>query len=175
MEILSYILSAIGFAAVVTASLLKGKKMKQILFLVFCGNFLYATSYLVGGSGLNGAASCYLGGVTAIINYFYDAKGKPIPKWLTALYAAAFILVNLWVGGFNLLVLLAIVATLCFVLCIGQANGKRFRFWTAFNLVLWCVYDVLTASYGTLLAHIGQLAFTVLGMVLHDRKQRSGS
>ena len=175
MEFLSYVLSALGFASVVTASLLKGKKMKQILLLVFCGNFLYATSYLVGGSGLNGAVSCYLGGVTAIINYFYDAKGKPIPKWLTALYAAAFILVNLWVGGFNLLVLLAIVATLCFVLCIGQANGKRFRFWTAFNLVLWCVYDVLTASYGTLLAHIGQLAFTVLGMVLHDRKQRSGS
>jgi hypothetical protein len=149
--------------------------MKQILFLVFCGNFLYATSYLVGGSGLNGAASCYLGGITAIINYFFDVKCKPIPKWLTALYAAAFIGVNLWVGGFNFLVLLAIVATLCFVLCIGQASGRRFRFWTAINLLIWCVYDVLTASYGTMLAHAGQLAFTVLGMALHDRKQRCGS
>lgn len=172
MKFLSYALSALGFIAVVTASLLKGKKMKQILLLVFCGNFLYATSYLVGGSGINGAASCYLGGITAIINYFFDAKDKLIPKWLAMLYAAAFILVNLWVGGFNFLVLLAILATLCFVLCIVQQNGKRYRFWTAINLLLWCTYDILTASYGTMLAHIGQLTFNVIGMLIHDRKQR---
>lgn len=173
MAVLSYILSALAFVCVVVASLLKGKNMKSILLLVFCGNFLFATGYLAGGSGINGAASCYLGGVTAIINYFFDAKGKAIPKWLTAIYGVAFILINIWVGGLNLLVVLAILATLCFVMCIGQANGKRFRFWTALNLVLWCTYDVLTASYGSLLAHIGQLTFNVTGMVIHDRKQHS--
>ena len=54
MEILSYILSLLGMASMITASLIKGEKMKKTLFFVFCANALIATSYLVGGSGLNG-------------------------------------------------------------------------------------------------------------------------
>ena len=108
MEILSYILSLSGLASMILASLIKGEKMKKILFFVFCGNVLVATSYLVGGSGFNGAASCYIGGIQAIINYFFDSKNKPLPKWLIAIYCVAFIACNLAVGGFKPLVILAI-------------------------------------------------------------------
>lgn len=149
--------------------------MKKILFFVFCGNVLVATSYLLDGSGFNGAASCYLGGIQAIINYFFDAKGKPLPKWLVAVYAIAFIAVNLAVGGLSTLGILAIVASLTFIMCIGQKNGAKYRFWTIVNMVLWCLYDVLSKSFGALTSHIPLLVFTVAGMIIHDRKKKDSS
>lgn len=172
MEILSYILSLLGLASMITASLVKGEKMKKILFFVFCGNVLVATSYLVGGSGFNGAASCYIGGVQAIINYFFDSKNKPLPKWLVAIYCAAFIICNLAVGGFKPLVILAIVASLTFVMCIGQTSGAKYRFWTIINIGLWCLYDILSESYNALITHGVLLVFTIVGMIVHDKKKK---
>ena len=171
MQILSFVLSLSGLTSMIIASLIKGENMKKILFFVFCGNVLFATSYLVGGSGFNGAASCYLGGVQTIINYFFDSKGKSLPKWLIAVYAISFIGVNLAVGGFKPLVILAIIACLTFIMCIGQKNGAKYRFWTIVNNSLWCLYDIISASYGAMVSHILLLAFTVAGMVIHDRKK----
>lgn len=172
MEILSYVLSLMGLASMITASLVKGKSMKTILFLVFCGNIFIAVSYLLGGSGINGAASCFIGGAQAIINYFFDSKNKPLPKWLVAIYAAAFIIVNIWVAGVNFLCILAIIASLTFIMCIGQKNGAKYRFWTIVNNVLWCAYDVFSKSFGALTTHIPLLIFTVVGMIIHDRKKK---
>lgn len=172
MEILSYVLSLMGLASMITASLVKGKSMKTILFLVFCGNIFIAVSYLLGGSGINGAASCFIGGAQAIINYFFDSKNKPLPKWLVAIYAAAFIIVNIWVAGVNFLCVLAIIASLTFIMCIGQKNGAKYRFWTIVNNVLWCAYDVFSKSFGALTTHIPLLIFTVVGMIIHDRKKK---
>lgn len=170
MENLSYILSLLGLASMIIASLIKGEKMKKILFFIFCGNILVATSYLVGGSGFNGAASCYIGGIQAIINYFFDSKNKPLPKWLVAIYALAFVVCNLVVGGFKPLVILAIVASLTFVMCIGQTSGAKYRFWTIINIGLWCLYDIFSKSYSALITHGVLLVFTIIGMIVHDKK-----
>lgn len=171
MEILSYILSLLGLVSMIMASLIKGNNMKKILFFVFCGNILVAVSYLLGGSGINGAASCFLGGIQAIINYFFDSKNKPLPKWLIAVYAVAFIALNLAVGGFSALGVLAIVASLTFIMCIGQKNGAKYRFWTIVNNILWCLYDVLSKSFGALASHVPLLLFTIAGMIIHDKKK----
>ena len=173
MQILSYVLSISGFISMVVASLIKGEKMKKILFFVFLGNFLVATSYLLDGTGLNGAASCYLGSVQAIVTYFYDSKNIPLPKWMIALFALSFIGLNLWVGGVNPLTFLAIVATMTFIAGIGQKNGAKYRFWTLTNLILWCTYDVISHSSGALTSHILILIFNVTGMVIHDRKKHN--
>ena len=172
METLSYILSALGLICIISASLIKGKNMKAILFLVFMANALVATSYLIGGSGINGAISCYIGSAQTIINYFFECKGKEIPKWLVVVYCAAFVIVNLVFGGINALCLLAIVASLTFVMCIGQKSGAKYRFWTIVNMLLWCSYDVLSKSFGALVTHVPQLLFTVVGMIIHDRKNK---
>lgn len=171
MQILAFVLSLLGLLTSILCSLLKGRRMELILFLVFCGNVLVATSYLLDGKGLNGAAACYLGGVQAIINYFFDVKGKPLPKWLIAIYAVAIIVLNIWVAkGITVLGLLVIVASLTFIMCIGQPNGARYRFWTMVNMVLWCIYDVAAPAYPSLVTHVSILLFTVIGMIIHDRK-----
>ena len=151
MDTLAFIFSTLGLIAMLTSSLLKGKNMKKILILVFLGNAFVAISYLVGGSGLNGAASCLLGALFSIINYFFDAKEKSIPKWLAAIYGLSFVAVNIIVSfnsivtfgdvasvDYKALVLcaLAILGCLCFVMCIGQKNGAKYRFWTVMNMVI---------------------------------------
>ena len=171
MQILSYVLSITGLACMIAASLIQGSNMKKILFFVFCGNVLVATSYLIGGSGINGAAACYLGGLQSIINYFFQSKGKPLPKWLITSYAIAIIALNIAVSGLSPLGILVIIASLTFIMCIGQTNGTMYRFWTIVNMVLWCTYDVLSTSYSALLTHVALLSFTVAGMIIHDRKK----
>ncbi len=175
MKVLSFVLSTLGLVSMITASLIKGKKMRTILFLVFCGNLLVALSYLVGGSGINGAASCFIGAAQTIINYFFESKNKPLPKWLVAIYAVAFIAVNLAVAGFNALCVLAIVASLSFIMCIGQKSGARYRFWIIVNSLLWCSYDIFSKSFSALPTHIILLLFTVAGMIIHDRKEKKES
>lgn len=172
MQILSYVLSFLGLVSMIIASLIKSGNMKKILFLVFFGNFLVAVSYLVGGSGINGAASCFLGAAQTVVNYFFESKGKPIPKWLTVIYGLSFVVLNLVVGKFSYLTVIAIVAALSFVMSIGQSNVSKYRFWIVVNSVLWCTYDVLSKSYSALATHIPLLIFTVAGMIIHDRKAK---
>lgn len=171
MQILSFVLSVLGLISMIISYLIKGKNMKKILFFVFCGNALVAASYFAGGSGLNGAASCCVGAIQSIINYFFESKNKPIPKWLVVVYGLSFIVVNLAVSGFSALGILAIVAALAFVMCIGQKSGKKYRFWTIINMTLWCIYDVLSKSYSVLVTHIPQLIFVFVGVFIHDRKK----
>ena len=173
MQILSYVLSFAGLASMILASLVKGQDMKKILMFVFMGNVLVATSYLLAGNGINGAASCYLGALQSIINYFYDRKMKPLPNWLIAAYAIAFVALNLAVSGVSPLGILAIVASLTFIMCIGQKNGKKYRFWTLVNMGLWCTYDVSFGSFGALFTHGIQIVFAVAGMIIHDREKQA--
>ena len=170
MQILSYILSLAGLASMIVASLIKGKNMKTILLFVFMGNMFVATSYLITDS-INGAVSCYIGAAQTIINYFFDKKKKPLPRWLIASYAVAFVMLNL-MTGFSWLCVLAIVASLTFILCIGQKVGSKYRFWTLVNMGLWCLYDILSGSFGVLFTHGTQLVFAVIGMIIHDRNSK---
>ncbi|MBQ3184250.1 MAG: YgjV family protein [Clostridia bacterium] len=170
MQILSYILSLAGLASMIVASLIKGKNMKTILLFVFMGNMFVATSYLITDS-INGAVSCYIGAAQTIINYFFDKKKKPLLRWLIASYAVAFVVLNL-MTGFSWLCVLAIVASLTFILCIGQKVGSKYRFWTLVNMGLWCLYDVLSGSFGVLFTHGTQLVFAVIGMIIHDRNSK---
>lgn len=173
---LAYLLSLSGLVSMILASLIKGEKMKTILFLVFCGNFFVGTSYLLDGSGINGAAALYLGAIQTLINYFYESKQKSIPKWLSACYAIAIIALNIIVAGkVTFLGVLVIVASLTFIFCIGQKNGAGYRFWTIVNMLLWCLYDVLAGTYSALMTHAALLVFTVVGMIMHDRNKKVDS
>ena len=175
MQILSYVFSTLSIICMISASLIKGDKMKTILFLVFCGNFLTATSYIAAGGGINGAISCYLGSAQTIVNYFFQVKGRTVPTWLIVIYAVLYVALNIFISGITPLGILVIVASLTFIMCIGQTSGAKYRFWTIVNMVLWCTYDILSKSYGALLTHICLFAFTVIGMIIHDRKKKEES
>ena len=172
MELLAFILSTLGTVCICTASFLKGKNMLVILPLVFSTNALLATSYILTGA-YNGAVSCTIGAVQILINYFFfERKNKDIPLWLIGIYAAAFIAINLMVFS-QLVDVLAILATMAFILSICQKTGKMYRLWTFFNSALWITYDFITHSYGPLSTHIILFISLLCGMFLHDRKKKT--
>lgn len=167
---LPYIFSILGTAFCAAAILVKGKDMRLILLLVFTGNALAGVSYLVAGNGMNGAVSCFLGAVIAVVNFFLERTGKSVPKWLTALYAGIFTVTNLAVTAhINAATVFSVLATLCFVLSTVQKSGKLFRICSLLNTIFWIVYDLLSASYQGLIIHITVLLITVAGMLIHDR------
>ncbi len=169
METIAYILSLLGLICTITSSLIKGKRMGWILLFLFLGSVLVATSYLLTAS-YAGAASCFIGAAQALINSFFDRKEKAIPVWLVAVYAASFVIANLVVFGAPV-DLLAMIASLTFIMCVGQKNGAKYRIWTVVNIGLWVVYDLLKPAYPALLSHIPFLIFTIVGMIIHDRKE----
>lgn len=176
MQIISYILSVLSLASMITASLIKGERIKRILFFVLLGNLLMSASYLVGGKGINGAAACLLGTVMCAVNYLFDSKNKALPKWLIAIYVIAIVAVNTAVaGGISMSSIIVIIASLTFIAAIVQKNGAGYRVWTIINVVLWCIYDVITGAYEGLVTHFTMLVFTVCGIIIHDIKKRKNS
>ena len=167
---MSFAFTTLGLICILSASIIKGKNMKLILFLLFVANAAVATGYLFTENGINGAVTCYIGAAQTIINYFFECKNKPIPKWLVAIYAIAFVSVNLAFAGFTVPCTIAIVASLMYVMSIGQKNGAKFRIWTLGNVILWGIYDIVTPAFAGLITHIPQLIFTIAGMIIHDIK-----
>ena len=172
MQILSYIINSLGLTSFILASLIKGKKMKQILFLVFMGNLLVAISYIVNGNGINGAISSFVAAAQSIISYIFDSKNKPLPKWLVAIYALSFVILNIAIGDITILAVFAIVACLCFVMSINQKSGSKYRFWTLSNTVAWMSYDIISGAYSGLITHITMFFITLIGIIIHDRKNK---
>ena len=101
MQALSFIANLIGLSLVILASLSKGSKMSTILALVLFGNLFISAGYLLAGTGINGAASGLLASVQTFINYFFERKGKSVPKILVGIYALSFIALNIFVSEFT--------------------------------------------------------------------------
>jgi len=166
MQTLSFLFSIIGLAAVITSFMIKNAGMKKLLFLNAAGNGLMMLSYLCVGN-MNGALTCGIGLTQGVINYFFAAKQKKLPVWLPILYALSFIAVNLTVYT-SPVDLIAIVAALTAVILISASSGKVYRRWALINNCLWCVFDLLRASWGPLVSHLVLSATSFAGIVRND-------
>lgn len=173
MPDISYVFSIIALIFMTIPSVLKGKKMTFILILLFLGNALMGISYLQ-SNGINGAVSSFFGALTTAINFGFLLKHKNVPPWLITLYVAISILINLWVsGGFAAESILVIGASLAYQLGAAGKSGMQYRFWVLFNLLLWCVYDVISLSYSVLITHSIQFLINIVSMLIYDRKIKS--
>lgn len=171
MEALAFVLSTLGTISICIPPLLKGKNMRLILLLVFFANAFVGASYLLTGA-FNGAATCCVGAVQTIINYFFERKEKAVPKWLIVIYALVFTAVNIAVFK-HVTDIIALLAAIMFVMGISVKNGKMYRLWTMINTALWILYDFVTLSFGPLSTHVIQFATIIFGMIMHDRKKNN--
>lgn len=169
MQFVYVILSFLGLASFVTAAVIKGEEIKKNLFLVFSGSMFVGISYLFTSAGINGSVSSFIGGLQAIINYFFNRNNKKIPKWLILVYVLIFLALNLAVIN-SPIGLLALFASLCFVGSISAKDGKGYRLWQIINSSLWISYDIFSCSYGPLVTHSVLFGFTVFGMLINDYK-----
>jgi len=169
MHLVYVILSFLGLVAFVAAAVIKGEGIKKNLFFVFSGSMFVGVSYLFTSAGINGSVSSFIGGLQAIINYFFNSNNKKIPKWLVLVYVLMFLALNLAVIN-SPTGLLALFASLCFVGSISAKNGKGYRLWQIVNSSLWISYDILSCSYGPLVTPSVLFGFTVVGLLINDYK-----
>ena len=146
-----------------------GKNMKLILTLNFLGNLLVGISYLLVAS-YSGAAICFVACVQVIINYSFNIRAKKLPGLLVVFHAVVFLAVNILTFR-NWYDVLALVASLLFVLSVAQSNTKYYRVLFASNSMLWIVYDVLAGAYGNLFTHVVLFVATLMAMVVRDHKR----
>ena len=172
MKTLAVIANLIATSLAIIASLSKGNKMKHILALVMFSNLLVVVGYILSGTGINGAISGILACTQTLINYFFEAKGKPVPKALIAVYILSFIVVNLVVGGISFYTFIAILACIAFIASILQKNGKNYRICAIANTVLWVAYDLLTRTYSAIITHGTLLCVSLIGFLVHDIKKQ---
>ena len=103
-----------------------------------------------------------------------ELKNKPVPAWLRGLYFTISIVTNLIVSkGITIGVVLVMIAGLCYQMSVTSKSGKQYRFYIFFNLFIWCVYDIVSASYGVLLTHATQLVINVGSMLFYDKQKKT--
>lgn len=167
MQIASYILS---FVATVLGLIEPfNKKMKTVLIFNLLGNILVGVSYFL-DAGYSGGFICAVAVVELIINYTFTSRDKKIPVWIIVLNACLFIAVNLitfkyWYD------LLALLASLLFVLSIVQASAKFYRVLYILNSLVWIAYDVLAKVYGNLFTHGVLFIAILIAIIVRDVKK----
>ena len=160
---LPLIVSIFSTLCIVTTSYIKN--VKTILVLLATANLAMATSYFLQGS-YNGAISCALGAITAIISGIYDMKEKDIPLFVSFLYGIAFTIANLVAWDKWNTTGLVIIASLMFAISTIQKTGMMYRVWTMGNIFLWITYDIITLSGASLVSHLTTFTFMTSGMII---------
>ena len=169
MEVLSYAASLV--ATILGLCEPFWKKMRTILIFNFLGNLLVGISYCLIGSK-SGALICFVACTQVFINYFFDARGKKIPRAVIALHAVVFFAVN--VVTFSVWYdVLALLAAMLYVLSIAQGDSKYYRMFYVSNSAVWIAYDLLAGAYGNLITHVVLFVATGLAIMIRDGTRRS--
>lgn len=164
MEELSYIASFISIILGLFEPF--GKKMRTVLTLSLLGNVCVGISYLL-IQKYSGAIVCATAAIQLIINYCYSVRDKKLPKTLIAVHLVSFLAVNLitFAAWYDLL---ALVASLLFVLSVAQENAKHYRLLYVSNSLVWIFYDIVVGAYGNLATHVILFIATIIAVVYRD-------
>lgn len=176
MNIIAYLLSVLSFVTSIGASMVKGENKKQLGFMIiltFFSNFFAGLGYIFNSAGINGALSCALGSVIALVNYYFRINNKPIPRTAIALYYIGFFVINIIGKNTLVLTVIAILATFSYVVNLSQKDGKGFRFWKIGNNLLWLLYDIASRTYNQVALHGSILIFTIVSSLYFDRKNEN--
>lgn len=148
------------------------KKMTGVLIFNLIGNFIVGINYPLSGSlSTSGMVICLVACVQVFINFFFfTRKEKEVPKWIIPVYLVVFYAVNLlsfsqWYDA------LVFGTSTCYVLSISQKSTRMYRILYCTNSALWILYDFLAHSYSNLATHIALVVFTLVSMVVNDRKE----
>ncbi len=146
------------------------KKMKMVLIISSLVNALVGISYLLTDS-YSGAMICAAAIVCLSINYFITSRDKAIPLWAIVLESMIFLAANV-VTFRHLYDVLAVIASLLFVLSIAQKTTKYYRLVYIANTLIWIPYDILAKSKGNLFTHVILAIAIIASIIVRDVKKQ---
>lgn len=142
------------------------KKMKTVLLFNLLGNALVGINYLLSES-YSGAIICGVAILGLCINYLFTSREKKIPKWVIGIHAVLFLAANL-ITFAHIYDILALIASLLFVLSIAQESTKYYRLLYISNSLVWIAYDFFAKSYGNLATHSVLFVAILISIILRD-------
>ena len=145
------------------------KKMKTVLLFNLLGNALVGVNYLLTAS-YSGAIICGVAILGLCINYYFTSQDKKIPVGAIIFHAVAFLAANLVTFTYWYDVL-ALAASLLFVLSIAQESTKYYRLLYISNSLVWIGYDVFAKSWGNLFTHSVLFIAIFISIIVRDGKK----
>ena len=128
---------------------------KKILFNQIIANSFYAVQYAF--LHLFSAASMNMVSVVrSIVFYFYEKKGKSIPKWMLAVFVAVLALLG-YLTYTNLLGLLPIVITVAYAYSMWQKNLVVVRWIYIIAACGWIVYNIVGRAYVSMVGNVFEI------------------
>lgn len=145
------------------------KKMKTVLIFNLIGNALVGINYLITKS-YSGAIICAVAILGLCVNYIFTSRDKKIPVWVICLHAMLFLAANL-ITFAHIYDILALVASLLFVLSIAQNSTKYYRLLYISNSLVWIGYDIFAKSWGNLFTHGVLFVAIFISILVRDGKK----
>ena len=149
------------------------KKMKTVLIFKFLVNGLVGINYLLSAS-YSGALICAVAILCLGVNYSFTSKEVEIPRWVVIFHSLIFLAANL-VTFAHWYDVLALIASMLFVLCIVQKSTKYYRLIYIGNALIWIPYDILAKSYANLFTHVILAIAILISIFVRDRKTAKGN
>lgn len=163
----------IGFLSVTSTILALiepfSKNMKTVLIFNFLVNAMVGFNYLF-SSSYSGALICASAILCLGINFYFTSRELPIPRWVIVVEAVIFLAANLVTFAY-LYDVLALIASLLFVLYIAQTTTKYYRLLYIANSLIWIPYDFFAKSYGNLFTHVVLAIAIFISILVRDSRK----
>lgn len=106
----------------------------------------------------------------AVVNVFYQQRGKRPTWWVFGLFSAIYIACGIltWTGPVDLL---STTATLFFALSLQQTTPTGYRLCTVGKCTSWVIYGLILGAWSSLLANL----FTLLSALAALVRNRTGA
>jgi hypothetical protein len=149
------------------------KKRKNILIALLCLN-LFAALNMIFLNSFSAAYITFFAILEMIINYFFECKGKEIPKSLVALY----IICNIIIGSLTFtgpLDTIPIAAAIIFCFTILTKNEQNIRKLMFVNQCLWLIFDISVGAYTLVCSNILTLVSTAIAYYRYGKATKKTS
>jgi hypothetical protein len=154
------------FTTLFTVCGMQFKNMNYILASQLASNTLLMLQYLFKG-GISAAGVVIVAIVQTVISFVLSRMNKDFPVWLTGIFMIAFAVVTA-IYYKNALDLITCAAVWCFAIAIVQKRSWICRAFSALNVSLWLVYDILSTTYSAVVTHAVIIVFIAVGIIRLD-------
>ena len=148
------------------------KRRRAILVALFCLN-LFATLNMV---FLKSWAAAYISGfamVEMVINYGFERKRNPVPRWLVGVYVGVIVALGA-VNFAGVMDALPILAATVFCFTILMRKEQNIRKMTLVNQGLWLVFDASVGAYALVVSNVLTIISTAVAYVRYRKKSKRG-
>ena len=158
----------------------QGKKQRTVIAMQLVGSALFAVNYLMLGAAVGGILNI-LALIRAVVFLFKDKLKTDHPAWMIgfvasyiAIYVLNFTLFGKPVTAWNLLIeVLPVIGMVALTIGYRLKRAADVRKCGLVSSPSWLIYNITVGSWGAIICEILALCSIVVGMLRHDRGEKT--